>query len=165
MIVVVDYIGAVVEAMRAQLSNTPYYLYGHRVEINTRLLDKPQRVDEKYPLVALRLDIPERVSSLGMEVELNIAIMTYTNESYTAKQRYDNVFRPILYPLYEDFISQLRISGKFSWQNFHEPPPHTKIDRPFWGTQNSEGNTANFFSDPLDAIEIINLKITALHNC
>lgn len=135
----------------------PYYMYGHRLEINNRLKEK--NADnifkfQKYPLVALRMDFEESINSVVHDVNLNIAMLEFTLKEYNAEQRYENVFKPFLYPMYDNFMSSLRKSN-FMNLTFD----HTKVDRPFWGTSNEEGNVKYIFDDPLDAIELINLNV------
>jgi len=172
----VDDIGAVVEAVRNQtnkpwssnpsdpnLAEKPYYMYGHRLEINNRLVAK-SKGDYKYqlyPLIALRMDFEEEVTGGLWSYNLNLAILNRTEKHYNAEERYTNVFKPILYPLYEAFMNKLKIAGKFQWEGVQTLPPHTKIDRPYYGTSSEEQNVKNIFSDTLDAIEILNLRITS----
>ncbi len=144
----------------------PFYKYGHRVELNRELMaqDKDRSYKfKKYPLVALRMDIPETVSNGYWQYKLNIAIMMSTQKQYNAADRMVHVFKPILYPMYESFLRLLTASGTFTWPERLEMdiPPHTKIDRPFWGTPTTEGNIANIFEDALDAIEIVDLQISS----
>jgi hypothetical protein len=183
---IVDDIGTVIEAMKADESvilinnnkklqygeepndvvlyweDVPYYMYGHKMEIAARLLEKGKdsRYEyQRYPLIALRLDTPEEKKNGMIMHTLNIAILDMTDAGYTAEQRYANVIKPVLTPLYKSFLRHLKLSGLFTWSGNQEEPPHVKIDRPFWGTSQANGNTANIFSDPLDAIELLNLKI------
>lgn len=178
---IVDDIGKIVEAMKGPVfsdefgpeftgKEIPFYRYGHRVEI-ARLLDEQNRKTgaqkvQKYPLIALRLDTSEQISGNIWHFNLNIAIVEWTDKNYVADQRYENVFKPVLYPLYERFMEALKQSGLFFWENMGAYPPHTKIDRLYYGTSGSEGNQKRVFSDPLDAIEILDLKLNQeLKNC
>lgn len=178
---IVDDIGAVVEAMKGAVfseewateftgKEIPFYRYGHRVEI-AKLLDEQNRKTgaekvKKYPLIALRLDTEETISDGIWHFNLNIAIVEWTDKNYDAAQRYENVYKPVLYPLYERFMEALKQSGLFFWDNMAAYPPHTKIDRLYYGTIGSEGNQKRVFSDPLDAIEIQNLRLNqTLKNC
>lgn len=169
---IVDDIGAVVEIMRGPVFSDefseefhldiPFYKYGHRVEIAKRLDEMNRNTDaknKKYPLVALRLDTTEEISNGIWHFNLNIAIVNYTKQEYNAEQRYDQVYKPVLYPLYLRFLEALKISGLFFWSGEQLVPPHKKIDRLFWGTAGTEGNVKKLFSDPLDAIELIDLKL------
>jgi hypothetical protein len=171
--VIVDDIKKVVELIRLDYTeegNTaPFYMYGHRLEIARNLTSRPNGkvfTYQKYPLIALRLDIPEEHEDGFIKYKLNIGIFAFTDKNYTAEQRYEKVFKPVLYPLYDLFIKALYDSGLFSWSLTDlERPRHTKIDRPFWGVSAVEQNTANIFSDPLDAIELLNLEINSKKRC
>jgi hypothetical protein len=183
---IVDDIGEVIEAMKADQAvvqintnkklqygpepndvllywnDVPYYMYGHWQEIVKILMDKendPIYKYQKYPLIVLRLDTPEEKKNGMIMHTLNIAILDFTDANYTAEQRYENVLKPVLYPLYESFLVHLKRCGKFTWSGNQEEPPHVKIDRPFWGTSQSGGGSANKLTDPIDCIELINLKI------
>lgn len=162
---VVSLIGQVVEAMRdaeSETPNVPYYLYGHKIELEQRLITMSKdsaKKFEKYPLVALNMDFPERLEGGLVKLKLNIAILASTNKDFVTPDRYANVFTPILYPLYDGFFEALTTSGLFTWDSAEELPKHIKYDRPFWGTIGKNGNEANIFSDPLDAIELVDLEI------
>lgn len=174
---IVDDIEAVVNLMREDiiLNSDVHYMYGHKVEIANRLTlkDKDKVFKyQKYPLVALKMDFAETWND-AWELNLNIAIITKTKVESFVPKRYEEVFKPILYPLYESFMRQLKNAGLFSWSGEQEYPPHTKIDRPFWGTPDDKsinerrvsGNDKHVFNDPLDAIEILNLQINRNKNC
>lgn len=171
--ILVDEIGAIVTSMQ-NLSigdakkfgidaglESPFYTYGTRVEINRYLTRQDQDIvlkHKKYPLIALRLDTSEVMNNGVFNYDLNIAIFTLTKIEYTAKARYDNVIKPILIPLYTLFLARVKESS-FMWPGNQQFPPHTKIDRPYWGIDAGEGSDRTVFKDPLDAIEILNLKI------
>lgn len=171
--ILVDDIGRVVEAIRSVwpgglVSGEPHYMYGHKREINQRLLAKDVHRElkwKKYPLIALVLDFPEEIANGIQNYTLNIGILHMTEKNFNAEERYQNVFKPVLYPLYDLFLKSLRESGLFMWPGDIEIPPHTKLDRPYWGTTTPNGNDRNIFSDPLDAIEILNLKINQREVC
>lgn len=171
---IVDDIGLVVQAMRTGVDQPPFYMYGHRAEISARLTEMDKDAVHKYnkyPLVALRMDIPELVKDGVYYYNLNIAILASTSPTDNAAERMEKVFKPILYPLYNRFFEKLRIAGLFMWPGNLLFPEHVKIDRPFWGTGYTEGSagsksgsTEQLFNDPLDAIEIVNLKINKEFN-
>lgn len=184
---IVDSIGAVVALMRtdkvlikalqdglpaltadAYSALMPFYMYGHKVEIANRLTqqdkDKVYKY-QKYPLVILRLDTAENVENGIIDYQLNVAFMMLTNKKWEAPERYTKVFKPILYPMYESFLKQLKNVGGFMWDQGQDRPRHTKIDRPYWGTSTENGNTADIFNDPLDAIELIDLRISQNYKC
>lgn len=159
---IADEIGKVVAYIREQGSPVPHYIYGHRVEIAKRLSGK-NKVNEKYPLIALRLDIPEKFYGGVYHYKLNILIVDFTKTHYNAEQRYESIIKPILTPIFIKFMDALSDVGGFSWKSDEQAgsnwPPHIKVDRPYWGITEKEGNVRNIFTDPLDAIEIIDLEI------
>jgi hypothetical protein len=143
----------------------PFFMFGHRREISNRLLQKDR--DEvykfqKYPLFALRLPISETVTFDYLhEVELNLAILAFTQKNYRAQERYDNVIHPILMPLYFDFLEKIQNSGEIVGLG---RPEHTKVDRLFYGVSELEGNEKYIFNDPLDGIELIDLNLKIIDN-
>lgn len=176
MIYIVDDIGAVVASMREGYedkyeyayegaSGAPFYMYGHRQEIANRLTannqDKVQK-KRKYPLIALKLDTVEDVRGNVNDFVLNLVIATISDVNSNAEDRMTKTFKPILYPLYEQFMNAFSTAGLFMWDDQLDQlwPPHQKIDRPFWGTPGNEGNIKNIFNDPIDAIEIVNMKFS-----
>lgn len=151
-------------------AGAPYYSFGHRLEISRSLLIKGQdKVNKfkKYPLIALQMPFPEAWNNGMNRLRLNVAILAFTDKKYNSAQRLVNVYQPILYPLYEMFMEEIRNSGLFFWDGKLDQrrAPHTKIDRMFWGTQYSEGNDKYIFNDPLDAIEIVDLQISQNIKC
>lgn len=163
-------IEAVVTSM--QIAGEPYFTFGHRKEIANELTNKdadPVFKKQKYPLILLAMDVPETTQVGGLvRYKLNLAIVDYTDKNYTIRDRYSNVITPILQPLYVRFMIALRRSGLFIYPlgNVNGWPKHVKIDRPFWGTQDSNGNVKQMLNDPLDAIEIIDLEVSRkFRNC
>ena len=148
----------------------PFFMAGHPLEIAQRLTDKDKDKVykyQKYPLIALRMDIQESVSKGIWSYSLNILILNYTDKKWNAEQRMEKIFKPVLYPIYERFMGELRNSNLFFWPGNQDYPEHTKVDRPFWGTESQQqGNVKNIFNDPIDAIEIIGLKLNQrVKNC
>lgn len=169
-IVIVDSIAQVVAAMRDDgPDGAPYYLYGHAIEINRELLAKDRNRNlkyQKYPLVWLRLDTPEETHDGLYHFDLNIGLMVLSKDDHTTSDRYVESFRNKLNPMYQRFLKELRNVNLFSWPGAQDRPPHVKIDRPNWGTQVEQGNIKRKFNDPLDCIEIVNLKINQrIKNC
>lgn len=177
MIYIVDEIEKVVIAMRSDpkiiaLFNNPninglypFFKPGHLLEVVTSLTEKdkdPVYMNQKYPLIALRMDIAEQHTGTLVNFKLNLAIVYYTEPNLIVEDRYNATFKPILYPLYESFMRNLKSVGLFYWKtgSNNELPPHEKYDRPFYGTEGKNSNEKYIFNDPLDAIEIVNLEIS-----
>lgn len=174
---IVDDIGSVVAKMRPTVppvdpqapgAGAPYYMYGHRLEVANILKSKGTdsvRALQRYPLIVLNMDVAERIEGDMVRYNLNIGIFTITDKKYRAEERYENIFKPVLYPLYDSFFTQLKNIGLFSWSGNQALPKHLKIDRPFWGKTGIEGNEAELFNDPIDAIEILNLEVSQRIKC
>src|SRR5215217_6872485 len=117
-----------------------HYIYGHPLEVlNTLML-------------------------MSGDADLHFLIITGTNPNYTAPQREDFSFTPILHPIYGEFIEQIRKSGLFSFEG-STPKPYERFDRLFWGKEGLYGVEGNIFNDNIDAIEFkIRLKVKT-QNC
>jgi hypothetical protein len=143
----------------------PFYIFGHRREIANRLLMKDKDgvfKFQKYPLFALRLPITQIVSTDKVQdVSLNIAILDLTQKNFRSDDRYENVIKPILMPLYLDFFDKLENS--FEIMNIGTPV-HQRVDRLFYGITALEGNEAYIFADPLDGIELVDLELKLNNN-
>lgn len=161
---VVDAMEQVVQSMKKDSSGPPYFMAGHPIEINNR---QDQRAkdgilkSQRYPLIALKQPFRERFNGNGLkELKLNMVILAQTTQDRNADERRKMVFHPVLYPLLDQFFYALKKSGLFTWKNMSEPPVCEKIDWPHWGTTTPQGNEKNYFTDPLDAIELIDLQLT-----
>lgn len=170
---IVDLIGDVVAKVSTQLLSTlqvidpniqaVQYDYGHPLEIVETLRQKDEVEEfhkEKYPLIALFQDFEEdrtKDPDIYAGTRLNIIIANHTSVEYKSKDRYTYNFKPILYPIYLEFLKQLGDSGYF--QIVGTKVPHTKIDRVYWGRQGLYNNSGNVFNDYLDCIEIKNLQL------
>lgn len=143
----------------------PFYMHGHPLEI-INILSQKDKHDvhkfNKYPLIALFQDFSETMgenqATRSAVSDLKIIIAVNTLQDYTSENRYDNTFRPTLYPLYDLLIKHIERSG---WFKNVSPglASHTKIDRLYWGHTGLYGNEANIFNDYIDAIEIQNLSL------
>lgn len=137
---------------------TIHYEHGHYSEIDTTLrqFDKSGSFyNKKYPLIALFEDIKESVSDDTSIANLTLIICYSSKTEYKSEDRYQSVINPILEPIYNELVSQIKSFPYFRGYQF----PHNKIIRPYWGVEGKYGNRANVFSDYLDAIELNGLKI------
>jgi len=165
-----DSIRTVVERMRTVVDGPPYFLYGKRTYVNWVLANMNNSKVEKYrkyPLIALRFDNEDEIQEIQTH-NLNIVIAGLSKHEYLVDERYSNVIKPILDPLYLSFMKNLRDCGLFTWPytgNTNGWPSHVRVDRPYWGSNGLEENEVNVFTDPLDAIEIKNLEINSINNC
>lgn len=159
---IVDIIGEVVQAVDTALFPTLnkhiLYTYGRSIQIQTKIQQLNNSIKQKdnwYPLVALFQDFPETLGGGYYAVvkipKISIAMLTlFTDDPPT---RYGKTFKPILYPIFDQFLVQL---AKHPNVVGSDPGAFemVKWDRP--GTQ-PEGSNLNQY---LDAIEIQNLTLT-----
>lgn len=142
-----------------------YFMHGHPLEIFNVLVEKSQSEMfkyRKYPLIALFQDFEEERAGDTVTVKgITIVIMTETSRDYLAPNRYSNTFTPVLIPLYNLFIKHLKRSIYVGSQDYK----HTKIDRLYYGKNDTFGNSGNIGNDALDAIVIQNLDLQFYETC
>lgn len=136
-----------------------YYEYGHTKEILQTLYQKetPEFQDTKYPLIALLQDFTEdRGTQPGIycETDLTLLFCFHSDPAYKSKERYEKTFKPVLYPIYLEFIEQLKVAGIAMFET--QEVPHKKTDHPFYGADGAKKNAGNDF---LDVIELSELKL------
>jgi hypothetical protein len=148
-------------------SGGPYVEYGHMVEISNTLKARNTATGtlqyQKYPLIALKLDVESDYIGQGNTFnysDISIFLVNITDKTYKAKDRLEKNFDPVLYPLYEKFITALKRHPSIRITNELDNTKHSKIDRFFWGSQDNDNSTKNIFNDYLDAIEIRNLELS-----
>lgn len=115
---------------------------------------------KKYPIVHLVQDYTvQRGADIGFygSTSLNIIIIHQTENTYKIEQRDEKVFKPVLWPIYYEFLAQLADSG---WTGGNDTGEyrHAVTKRAFWGKRQLEGR-ANKLNDYVDAIEINNLQV------
>lgn len=138
-----------------------FYMYGHIVEVVQRLQQSSQGKGTKirYPLIVLFTDIPikKRPGFYG-DAKMQIVIVHHTDQNYTAPDRLQNVFKPILEPIKAELLTQISNYG----ERFTRPTQlaYTQIRHFFWGSQL---NKANPFNDRLDAIELRDVEVTIIN--
>lgn len=120
----------------------------------------PEERFKKYPLFILKTDITElkgTAPGIYSKVRFQAAICHHTQREYKTLERYDNNFKPILYPLYESFIENLLGIGYFPHLSRFDLK-HTKTDRVNLGKQALlELQEASY--DYIDAIELNNFEL------
>lgn len=130
------------------------YLYGMPLEITsvlTRYTDTP----EKYPLIALLQPFDEvsgDITGMAETGNLRFIFAAIAEKQWLTPERYEKNFKPILYPIVDEFFNQMYLDPKFLIGDVLNIS-YTKRDWPFW----DDGKDKNPFNDVLDVIEI-NLK-------
>lgn len=176
---IVDIIGGIVQKTSERLlpylqtidSNITavHYYYGHWVDITEQLLAKDAVVTlraERYPAICLQQDLHEEVNPrIGIYCNCapRIIIAMPTRVDAISYQRYQETFKPVLLPIYDAFIKELKYSGAFMMKNGNIE--HSKTDRLYWGRNGDIGNVVNNFNEYLDCIDL-SLKLSVYDgNC
>lgn len=107
---------------------------------------------KKYPLIGLIQPIDEvNGNNIGLAETGNIRIIIcgLSQAEWDTTTRYENNFKPILYPVFDELLNQMFLSPYFLITDPNNIS-YTKRDWPFW----DDGKDTNPFSDILDIIEI-----------
>ena len=144
------------------------FSYGHIREVASTLQQYSQTTEFsalKYPRVILVLDFPEDRSNVGyIGAKLQVLIVANSSAQYKADKRYELVFKPTLYPIYNKLMSKL-LSSPYIDNNIL---PHEKIDRYALSSALNESILSDgkpLLVDNLDGIEIRNLSIKFVNIC
>lgn len=156
------------------LANVVNYNYGHPIEIANTLIELSKATitqDKRFPLLALITDFSEKKDSPDYycSASLYFLIANLTDPNLKADERTEVNFRPVLHPIYEEFIRQIQRSKHFMIQ-YDQNIPHTQTDRYYWGRTGTFDNTmwgksglyageGNILNDKVDVIEISGLEI------
>lgn len=145
-------------------SKAPYYQYGHIREIVKVISEKGKSKVlkyQKFPLIILPQDFEEDMQEMYSDATLDLIILNLTQPNYVAADRYENNFKPVLYPLYAKLKRAIDVSSYVDWVE----PDHNKTDRLYWGNAGLYGNDGNIFNDWIDAVEINNLQLRFKNIC
>lgn len=137
------------------LITTVQYDYGHINDINERILARQQNGGVMNPMVLLIEDYKTTHGKMGFTGVSNVKIIiVYLSKAdITRQQREDNVFRPVLYPIYFEFLKQLKLSGMFNIYDVTKIQ-HEQINRPHWGDPYLYGNKEYPLKGVFDGIEL-----------
>jgi len=140
-----------------------FYDYGAPNEIVNKLKLKSDAAT-KYPLIWYMIDgsVKQEVGSKYTKCNCTIIICNETSKDFSAAERYENNFIPILRPLYEGLMARFE---KSLLVRSPERYVHTYYENLFWGKEGLYGHTGNVFDDMLDAIIIENLQFFIIEKC
>lgn len=149
-------------------SDKPYFVYDTLPKFKERIAatEKSGALKfRKYPLIYLQMPFTENYDvdyPLLYEATCTIYILNRTRPEPNAERRYDDVFKPVLYPIFESLIEELCNQWEVQTGGKRKPLSYSKRDLMYWG----EGE-ANVSTDIVDAIELTNLKLGILQgkNC
>lgn len=149
----------------------PYFDFGTTIEVVNRLKIKsesPDHSDKRYPLIWCLIDgsVKESVGDIRsnnrVAKDVTIIICNQTDRDFTATERYENNFIPVLRPIYDAFMYHMKISKLVRSSNGYQ---HEYYENLFWGNEGLYGATGNIFDDMLDAIIIKGLDLMLIESC
>jgi len=143
------------------------YQYGYLMELQDTLKEYSktnQFSNLKYPLFWLvqPFTISRKDVTYYGDTTLRIFIIQESEAGLKAKERMEQKFKPILYPIYRELIKQITASGQLFDGLMGDHLVHNVTDRYYWGEDQQ-----NIINDVFDCMEISNmkLKISNKQNC
>ena len=144
------------------------FIPGSKKEIEQTLVEwskDPDKKDAKYPCLILFTPIPQVQGDQGKTYDsvatVNMALLMTTEKTYHLQERIDNVYKPVLDPIYELFKTQLLLSNYFDWENSRVNITPENI----YHYSPTEAKEQNVFSAVLDAIEMNNVELKIFKKC
>lgn len=143
------------------------YQYGYINELKETLIQyskTPEFAVQKYPLLWLEqpFTIKRGRNDVYGEVEggLRLFIIAGSTPTLKAKQRMEQIFKPIIHPIYRELLVQLNQCSGIQCE--YGTRPHSYSDTYFWGEQQQAS-----IPDVVDCGIISGLKIALNipHNC
>lgn len=129
---------------------------GNPLEINQIRRNESDLRETKFPAIFMFFDIEEDHTILtgNYTISPTFAIVNQTEKSYIAEQRDELNFKPVLLPIYENFIKAIKYSGYFNNVNNVD---HRKANLYFYGSDENQSE----FDGNMDAIrlDLIDLEI------
>lgn len=166
-IIIVDVFDEVVSSMNKALNLQDInvnYNYGRQPQIlkKLQLLNNSITLkNNKYPLMALFMPFKE---VMGNDYYTNvtfpkIVIAALSNNTDSPEKRYQNTFKTILYPVFEEFKKQICKHRNIVNQN-SDYLVFKKQDNPGSPPPQKDSSGGIVFGDYVDAIEIYDLQLT-----
>ena len=157
--ILTDELETVVAAVKAALGlSVLNYQYGEVEELNETLKQleaDPAKFNLKFPLVwvAEPYQVKRGDASIFGIADVNVFVINETEKTWKAKERMENNFKPVILPIYREFLKQIEVSTAFDHQ-FGRVPDHTIVNRYYLGE-----NRQSTLNDVVDAMKISGLKL------
>ena len=164
--ILTDVFAEIVASVKAALGiDVLNYQFGYIASLNETLQQWNKVQDfQKLKFPCLWLQQPFTIvrsqdpRTYGRTQNLKVFIMTTSNIAQKPEQHMNEVFKPILYPIYRELLNQINHHPAFSVQSGLQIP-HVKTDRYWWGEAQQ-----NEIADVVDVIEIADLQLMINHN-
>lgn len=173
--ILTDEMGIIVAAVQAALQQANLdagqpagwpvlnYQYGYIEELNETLQQyeaDPAKFDKKFPLfwLAEPYDTQRGVPGIFGTVNPRCYIINTTDKTWKATTRMENNYKPVLFPVYREWLRQLVISPVFSHQSV-ETISHRITKGYYWGEAQR-----SVLNDAVDCLMISSLTIRINNN-
>lgn len=160
--IVTEIFTSVVANIATILGKPLYSHYGSIKELNETLIQlskSPYKFNKKFPLVWLHepFTIQSKPMAYGKVKELRMFIMTDTRKEYKSPQRRSDVFDPVIDPIKDELIKQMKNRKEFSGYpvNFS----YSVTDYYYWGEE-----AQNVLNDIVDTSEVRFHDLTIKNN-
>lgn len=161
-----DILKTIVQRVNVELAklDTPiilYFDYGLVSQVSRSVAENPNN----FPLLWLVFNFDENVGynpGEFLNTTVQLVIMNKTDNTWTSQERDNNNFHPILFPIYQELVNQIRKAVEFGKPS-ESATAHKRTNRPYWGGGDVNGaDTENLFKQFVDAVHIrdLNLKIS-----
>lgn len=148
---------SIFETIVTGMDSAPAFSFGYWPEVRQDLMLKGRDKTNdgtKYPLIVMGTDFEEKRGYTYLaEINPKFYLIAESKQNYSTPERIDNVYVPMLYPLYEEFIEALKGSSRVHPGNGGKEFIHTKRDLFYMGFA-KEGANQNQLNDILDAVEL-----------
>lgn len=164
--ILTDELETIVTAVKTALGiSVLNYQYGYLPELNETLKQMegdPAKFAGKFPLVWLAepYEIARNTTGIYGIANPDIFIFMATDKTYKAKDRMNNVYKPVLYPVYRELLNQIVLSPVFQHPLVSDIK-HTVRKGYYWDEQRQ------VFNDAVDCLKIsgLSLRINDKQNC
>lgn len=131
----------------------PFFNHDTLLKFMNEMLEADNASVDKFPVIYLRPDFVENYKTDDIRVlytaNIELYIIHHTSADYAVSQRYEQVFKPVLIPIYESLINRIQ-----HYRGWKCDLTHSKQDLLYWGVNNT-----NFVNDYIDAIHITNMNL------
>lgn len=129
------------------------FKFGYWTTIANELLSEgksPELAALRFPLIYMHAAFEEKIlDHRSIDINPTFYIITQTGQNYSIDKRFTDIYKPVLYPIYLDFITAIKTSKKFIVDSIEIP--HTRTD--LFYLQNKTATQNNLLSI-VDAIEV-----------
>lgn len=162
--ILVDVFAEIAETVRLALGWTHLnYQYGYITELDETLQqDSPTEAfrAKSFPLLWIRQPftiIKGNQNVYGFVPDLTMFLMNHTDKNWKAKERMENNFKPILYPLQTALLSAIDEHPALTYDGYILPLEES--DFYYWGDEEK-----SYLTSVVDCIRLANIQLKINHD-